>query len=119
MDNLRIFLFKNSYEPFTDLLRQNDVSFERHDPRAGGTVFASGFVVEIIQSTAMWGALATVVVAFINSRRARKVIITTKEGTVVHAEGLSPNELQKVLEEAKNLTAIDSESTSSNDPIAK
>ncbi|KQU89786.1 hypothetical protein ASC78_21705 [Variovorax sp. Root318D1] len=56
----------------------------------------------------MWGALAAVIVAFINRRRGRKVIITTKDGMVVHAEGLSTKEIEKVIGEAKSLTAIES-----------
>ena len=56
---------------------------------------------------AMWGALAAVIVAFIKSRRGRKVIITTNDNTVVHAEGLSMSELERVLEHTKSLTAID------------
>jgi hypothetical protein len=55
----------------------------------------------------MWGSLATVVVAFIKSRRGRKVIITTKDGTIVHAEGLSLTELDTVLDRARSLAAID------------
>lgn len=75
-----------------------------------GVQMAPSAVIEIVQAVgnaAMWGALATVLVAFINSRRGRKVIITTKDNIIVHAEGLSPKELEQVLEHAKNLTAID------------
>lgn len=68
---------------------------------------ASSHVLEILQTAAIWGALATVVVAFINRRRGRKVIITTKTGLVVHAEGLSIKEIEKVIGEARSLTAID------------
>lgn len=71
---------------------------------------ASGGTLELVHAVgnaAFWASLATVVVAFINSRRSRKVIITTKDGTVVHAEGLSPKELEQVLQKAQNLTAFD------------
>ena len=78
------------------------------DVRSGVPMASSG-VIELLQSAAMRGALATVVVAFIKSRRSRKVIITTKDNTVVHAEGLSPEELEKVLAQAKRLTAIETE----------
>lgn len=75
---------------------------------------ASGGTLELVQSVgnaAFWPSLATVVIAFINSRRGRKVIITTKDRTVVHAEGLSSSELEQVLQKAQNLTAIDPNKT--------
>ena len=64
-------------------------------------------IVQAVGSAAMWGALATVVVTFINSRRGRKVIITTEDNTVVHVEGLSMQEIEQVLEHARHMTAID------------
>jgi hypothetical protein len=109
METLPVHLFKDSFGPFLALLNEHQVKYQMRDVRAGVPMASSG-VIEIIQAignAAMWGALATVLVAFINSRRGRKVIITTKDNTVVHAEGLSPKELEKVLEQAKNLTAIE------------
>lgn len=107
MQTMPIFLFKDSFSSFVALLDEAGVKYQVQDPRAGGTVFASGAVIEVLQSAAMWGSLATIVVAFIKNRRGRKVIITTKEGVVIHVEGLSPKELEKILESAKNLTAVD------------
>nr|WP_295942958.1 hypothetical protein [uncultured Acidovorax sp.] len=109
MASLPVHLFKDSFGPFVQLLNEHGVKYQMRQVRAGVPMASSG-VLEILQavgSAAMWGALATVVVAFINSRRGRKVIITTKENTVVHVEGLSMAELERVLEHAKNLTAID------------
>jgi hypothetical protein len=51
--------------------------------------------------------LAAVVIAFIKSRNGRKVTITTKDDQIIHAEGLNPNELEKILERSKSLIAID------------
>jgi hypothetical protein len=62
----------------------------------------------VVGNSAIWGALALVLIAFIKSRHGRKVIITTRDNTVILAEGLSTKELEKVLELAKSLTAIDS-----------
>jgi len=109
METLPVHLFKESFGPFLALLNEHHVKYQLRQVRAG-TPMASGEVLEIVRAignAAIWGALATVVVAFINSRRGRKVIITTKDNTVVHAEGLSPAELERVLEQAKSLTAID------------
>ena len=109
MKVLPVHLFKDSFDPFLALLNEHQVTYQMREVRAGITMASSG-VVEILQvvgNAAMWAALASVLVAFINSRRGRKVIITTKDNTVIHAEGLSVKELEKVLEQAKSLTAFD------------
>jgi hypothetical protein len=108
METLPVHVFKDSFGPFIALLNEHNVKYTMREVRSGVPMAASG-VIELLQSAAMWGALATVIVAFINSRRSRKVIITTKDNTVVHAEGLSPKELEKVLTQAKSLTAIETE----------
>ncbi len=53
------------------------------------------------------GSLATIIVMFIKAKHGRKVVITTKDNKVIHAEGLTKEELEPILQEAKNLTAID------------
>jgi len=55
----------------------------------------------------MWGSLAMVLVAFLKYRSGRKVMITTKDDHIIHIEGLTANELENILKEAKWLTAID------------
>lgn len=109
LDNFPVHLFKDSFGPFVALLNEHQLKYQMRQTRAGVQAGPSG-VLEIVQavgSAAMWGALATVVVAFINSRRGRKVIITTKDNFVVHAEGLSIAEIEVVLQHAKNMTAIE------------
>lgn len=106
---LPVHLFRDSFGPFLSLLNENGIKYQMHEIRAG-VPMASGGTLELVHAVgnaAFWASLATVVVAFINSRRSRKVIITTKDGTVVHAEGLSPKELEQVLQKAQNLTAFD------------
>jgi len=115
---LQVHLFKASFGPFIQLLNEHELTYQMREVRAG-TVMASGGVLEIVQAVGnvtFWGSLATVVVTFIKSRSSRKVIITTKDGTVVHAEGLSLKELEKVLEKAHNLTAIDTDNKGSAEP---
>lgn len=109
MDNFPVYLFKDSFGPFVVLLNEHHLKYQMQQSRAGVQAGPAG-VLEVIQaigSAAMWGALATVIVAFINSRRGRKVIITTKDNVVVHAEGLSIAEIEIVLQHAKNMTAIE------------
>ena len=55
----------------------------------------------------MWSALATIVVMFIKAKYGRKVLITTKDNKVIHAEGLTKEELDPILKEEKNVATID------------
>lgn len=109
MSTLHVHLFKDSFRPFVELLNEQDIKYQMQQVRMG-VPMASGGVLEIVQAVgnaAFWPSVATVVVAFINAKRGRKVIITTKDQTVVHAEGLTPSELESVLQQAQSLTAID------------
>ncbi|WP_296560795.1 hypothetical protein [Pigmentiphaga sp.] len=106
MQAMKIHLFKGSNEAFVSLLDEYGIAYQHLRPRPG-VAMASGSVLELVQSAAIWGALAAVVTAFLGRHRGRKVVITTKDGTVVHAEGLPPKELERVLANAQSLTAID------------
>ena len=109
VDTLHVYLFKDSFTPFVALLNEHQVKYQTQEVRTG-VQMAPSAVIEIVQAVgnaAMWVALAKVLVAFINSRHGRKVMITTKDNIVIHAEGLSAKELEQILQQAKNLTAID------------
>ncbi len=109
METLPVHLFKSSFGPFLELLNERGLKYQMQAVRAGVPI-ASGGTLELIKAigdVAFWPAVAAVVVAFINRRNGRKVIITTKEKTVVHVEGLSMAEVEHVLQLAENITAID------------
>ena len=118
MQTLPVHLFKESFGLFVGLLNEHGVEYQLREVRTG-VPMAAGGTLEIIQAVgnvAMWGSLATVLVAYINGRRGRKVIITTKAGTVIHAEGLSHKELESLLESAQNLTVVDPNKPTSEKP---
>lgn len=102
---IRISLFKSSREPFTELLREHGIRFVTHAPPMGAPM-ASGEWIEVLKSLSISAPLATVVVAYLK-HHSRKITITTKDNTVVHAENLTHEELVQVLDHAKNLTAIE------------
>lgn len=113
METLPLHLFRESFSEILALLNEHEVKYQMREVRMNVPI-ASGGALEIVQAignAAMWGALATVLVAYIGSRRGRKVIITTKDGAVVHAEGLSQSELNAVLEKANSLTVFDPKTT--------
>lgn len=107
---LRVNLFKDSHEPFLALLQEHGVAYEELLLKAN-TPMAAGFVVEILQTSAPWAAaLATVVCAFLKNRSSRKVMVTMKDGSVVHCEGLGEEDVARVLEHARNMAAIETKS---------
>lgn len=109
--SISVHLFKNSYKPFTDLLVQNGVTFEERHPPAG-VIMNAGETVEILnalQIPSIAASLATVICAFVRARSSRKIIITLKDNQIVHAEGYSEKEIQSILSNVKNITAIETE----------
>lgn len=106
MEYLHLHVFKDSFGPMIALLNEHDVKYQLREQRSGAVMAASG-VIDVLQSPAIWGALAAVVIAFIRSRNGRKVIITTKDNEIIHAEGLSPKELEEILKRSKSLAAVD------------
>lgn len=104
---LHVSLFKESREPFLELLREHEVVHEELMLKAN-VPMASDFLVDILQGSAPWAAaMATVVCAFLKNRRSRKVIINTKDNQVVHCEGLGQKEVERVLQHAKSLAVIE------------
>lgn len=109
MDTLPIHLFKSSFGPFLELLHEHGLKYQMREVRIGVPMASGGTleVIKVIGDATFWPAVAAVVVAFINRRSGRKVIITTKDHIVVHVEGLSMTDLEHVLQLADNMTAID------------
>lgn len=109
METLKVHLFKASFGPFLSLLNEHEVKYQIHAARSGVPT-ASSEVLEIIKvlgSATFWPSVAAVIIAYLNRSRTRKVIITTAENQVVHAEGMTQKELEAVLEKAANITAIE------------
>lgn len=109
MTTLQAHVFKDSFKPFVELLNKHQVRYQMMEMRAGVPMASSG-VIEIMQAVgaaSVWASLAAVLVAFIKSRASRKVIITTKDNTVIHAEGLTAKELERILGMAASVAVID------------
>jgi hypothetical protein len=106
-ETIHVFLFRQSFGPFIELLNEHKVKYSMRQMRTGVVMAGPGGALEILQSTAMWGAIAAVLVAYINSRRGREVMITLKNNAVVHAKGLSMEELEQVLQHAESMAIID------------
>jgi hypothetical protein len=104
---MEVHVFRDSFGPFVALLNEHHVKYTMRESRSGIPMASASGVIEILQSPAMWAALATVICSFLKNRRSRKVIITLNDNTLVHAEGLSPKEVAKLLAQARSLSAIE------------
>ena len=107
VDTLPVHLFKDSFGPFLALLTEKKMAYTIREQRAGVPIAGASGILELVLSPAMWGALALVICAFLKNKRSRKVVITLKDKTIFHAEGLSPAEIEKLLPQARHLTAIE------------
>jgi hypothetical protein len=112
MESLPVHLFKDSFGPFLALLNEHDLKYTVRQQRSAVPMAASG-IIEILFSPYMWGALSTIIVAFLKYRNSRKVIITTKDGHIIQAEGLNQEELEEILKRAKSLSLIETKSDES------
>jgi len=106
MSTLRIHVFKDSLSPVTELLDAEGISWSMRQERVG-VVMASSGVLEVALNAGAWASIAAVLISFIKARHGRRVMITTKDKEVIHAEGLTLKELEKILEKAVWVTAID------------
>lgn len=106
--SVRLTLFKHGAESFLAALDEAAIS---HAPVHSYSISPQGSgLVEVITalSEAMpWNAIAKVVVAWIEARKSREVIISTGPGEWFHAKGYSASEVQKLLQISTNVTVID------------
>lgn len=107
-ETIRIYTFKHGGKELFSLLTEENIPIEmqRMEP---GTVIASGEWLDIV--TAVGGvslipSISAVIIQWLKNRASRKIIIQTKNNQIIHVEGLSIEELEKVLEVAKDITAI-------------
>lgn len=109
MSSLPIHLFKDSSASFIDILSTSGVDFSRR-LQLSEAPMAAGWVIEVfstLKDVTPWGALAAVIVTWLNTKSSRKVIVTMNNNTIVHIEGLSVEEVAEVLAAAKSAAIID------------
>jgi hypothetical protein len=111
MSQLRVNLFENGRSEFLSLLREHDIEFLERAPRPGA-IMNAGEVIEIINAVkdaSPYGAVALVLITWLRGRASRKVIVQADEKTIVHIEGYSVTQVEKLLEKAISVTAIQTE----------
>lgn len=108
--HIRINLFDNSKQSFIEELDlaciiHKEVLCFSANPQASSFVEA----VSALSEAMPWNALAKVIVKWIDARKNREVLITTKDNTVFHAKGYSVSNIEKILKSTTNLIVIDKE----------
>jgi hypothetical protein len=76
------------------------VEYIRQRPPNGIIINAAGDIIQIIKGISdsiPWASLAAVLVAWLKYRPSRKLIIRLKDDKIIHAEGLSVDELLRLL----------------------
>jgi hypothetical protein len=99
MSQLRVNLFENGRSEFLSLLREHDSAFLERVPRPGA-IMNAGEVIEImnaVKDASPYGAVALVLITWLRGRASRKVIVQADEKTIVHIEGYSVPQVEKLL----------------------
>lgn len=107
---LRINLFNDAEKSFLSALDAEGVKHSRIEmfsaqPQASGVIEA----ISALSEAMPWNAISKVMVEWIDARKSRKIIITTKDGQIIHAEGYSINELEKILHKTTTVAIIDTQ----------
>jgi hypothetical protein len=106
---MKISLLGIGSETLLSELDSAGVKYSHRRPPLGAPV-ASGNTIEIttlIKDAVPWAAIASVLVAWLRSRSSRKVILTLDDNKVFHAEGMSVDEIQRLLPHTKNVAACE------------
>ena len=105
---MRIALFKHSEKSFLQALQEAGIPYneEKLEP---GQMVASGVLVTVAQTAAIAGAIASVLVAWLRARASRKIILTLKDGQIIHLEGASVDRVEELLPLVQRADVIDTE----------
>ena len=106
--SVRLTLFKHSAKSFLAALDEAEVPHGpihmfTSKPQASGMVEA----ITALSDAMPWNAIAKVIVAWIEARKSREIIIHTETGEAIHAKGYSASEVQKLLQKSTNVIIID------------
>lgn len=109
---LRLELFKHSHDSFLAALDAKEIP--HNTIHQFSTAPQSSTLVESISalSEAMpWNSITRVMIAWIEARKSREIIITTNNGQTIHLKGYSISDAEKVIKSAINASVIDTKSS--------
>ncbi|PMR72066.1 hypothetical protein [Billgrantia endophytica] len=105
---LEFTLYKHSEASFLRALDEAGVAHSRTvifstTPQATGVKE----VISAVSDAMPWNAIAKVIVAWIEARNNREVMITTDDGKIFHAKGYSAAEVKEFLPQSYSVMVID------------
>ena len=108
---LRIVLAGRGAESLTDELDAAGIEYNAPRPREG-LVLASADWINFANHTVAtmpWAGLALVLVQWLKGKAARKIVVTRKDGDIVHfeAQGISLKEMEKLLRDSEDVAVMD------------
>jgi hypothetical protein len=106
--SVRLTLFKHSANSFLAALDEAKISHSpihmfSTKPQASGMVE----VITALSDAMPWNSIAKVIVAWIEARKSREIIIHTETGETIHAKGYSASEVQMFLQKSTNVIIVD------------
>jgi hypothetical protein len=102
-------LYKHSKTSFLYELDNSAIKYQSIQAFSS-EIMASGVLIAIAQAAVSSTAVAAIVVAWLKARASRKIVVTTKANQVVHLEGYSVVEVEKILALAVRVSVIDTKS---------
>lgn len=117
---VRLSLFKDSQVSFLAALDDANIQHQRVHLFSSGAQ-ASGIVetISALSDAMPWNALAKVIVAWIDARKSREVLIQTADGKTIHAKGYSAEEVQKFLPISATIAVIDTDSSEDSEASSR
>lgn len=107
---MHIELFKDSQDSYLKELRDAQVTAIQRQP-VPGVIIATGFRFYVEKALELAGPISEATIKWVNARGSRKVMVTRKDGSVVHIEGYSAAELKELFPSIERLTVIDTKPT--------
>lgn len=105
---LEFTLFKHSETSFLSALDEVGIAHSRIVMFSTAPQ-ASGFkeVISAVSEAMPWNAIAKVIVAWIEAKNSREVMITTEDGKIFYAKGYSAAEIKELLPQSFSVVVID------------
>lgn len=107
---MRIFLLGSSSETLLPDFDSVGIKYICPPIPIGVIMNSAGDTIQIIKdinNMIPWNALAAVFIAWLKYHPKRKIIFTSKNHTVVHAEGLSVKQIEQLLPHCEHVMIVD------------
>lgn len=110
---LELTLFKHSEETFLRALDEAGIAHSRVSVFSSAPQ-AAGFkeIISAVSDAMPWNTISKVMIAWIEAKNSREIIIQTNDGKIVHAKGYSAVEIKEFLLQSHSVMVIE---TKSND----